>query len=83
MNISDAAVHMGLNPNVFRQIDGGLAHAAVDVHVVVVLRRAPQVHFEFADAHLDVHPPQRQVTQVQAGIRPRRSSHPGPAASDR
>src|SRR6185436_20188092 len=52
-NIADAAVSGGDDPNVARQIDGCCPNAAVDLHVVIVIRFAAQVDTQLADAHVE------------------------------
>src|SRR5580658_5431892 len=76
VNASDAAFHVSLNSDPVGQIDCSLAYTSANIYRIVVLRRVrllrglrtipPKVHFELADTHLDVHAPQREITQVQA-----------------
>src|SRR5579863_3027855 len=68
LNVSNTASHICLNSNTLWQIDSCLTDASANVHGIVLLRFAPQIHSQLAHAHLDVYTLERKILQVQARL---------------
>src|ERR1700739_4111460 len=68
IDATDAPMRFGNDSDAFRQVDGGLAGAAVKGDIVVVLGHTAKIDSHFADAHMDIQAPQSQIADIQTAF---------------